>query len=460
MDMDVDSEAASDATGLAVDDALDLPYVAAPHRGVVFLDTCAHEGVTYLVHTQTHERRQLPASIGTWGLSFFDTEDGYVFDDGSEQECLVEDVLMHHVVVDPADGLPRIAFFSGSEWDGDIVSVAELEKEFSYVDVSLLIGGARCKVTCKAAVFQWARGGARTFWNVYAVTQACSFSHASTSTWVWDSWRTWEHQAHLMGASPQLLRSQAWKAAVPFNASRPLEWPSLGSCLLVRLLMRWCFFARAVGGLGKLTDRNAALSFLEGIVSAVGPGTWEMQLFLDGLEGPDDGGVEWPCRRNGRDPVTLTVIDGCVDLRPIQAFPIHSVRMNIDALEVEQSLADFVARCANTRWAKGTNFVHQMSWIIGARLDSLICGGIGVGVAEFVERPLSVEKLADLELDGSKDARDRALVRYWRSGQLCGEGQLDLSSTNDKARVFGKSYFNGLCCDPANHAWWGPSQVP
>ena len=82
------------ATSVAKSDGVDMEHVSVrllPHEGLVFLDRPRGRPATYLHHTQTRERVALGPH--PWKLIFDEHGFGALYQEGSEEVVLVEDLL-------------------------------------------------------------------------------------------------------------------------------------------------------------------------------------------------------------------------------------------------------------------------------------------------------------------------------------------------------------------------------
>ena len=192
-----------------------------------------------------------------------DNGEGILFDTASHAESFLFSVLPEKVW---RHNNGRV--YVGAKPSGRPVDLASLRDTFDLGVASLPFGANQAKLECNVAVFDRPRHGCRCFWFLFSVYDTLGFTQASGSSAIWAQrcCEDWEASVTLqLGAEKQLLRSRPSHGIVPASeASRLLEWPSVGSVVLMWKLLGWALAeTRSKGGL--LVDRckEAAAAFLD-----------------------------------------------------------------------------------------------------------------------------------------------------------------------------------------------------
>ena len=112
-----------------------------------------------------------------------------------------------------------------------------------------------------------------------------------------------------LGCEKQLLRSRPMNGIVlATDASRLLEWPAVGSVVLLWKLLGWAHAdSKQAGGLGSDQCSEAVSAFLHCVLVVAGQGLWKLVLFYDAL---DVSEAAWPWKRYWGQHVLLPIEKG------------------------------------------------------------------------------------------------------------------------------------------------------
>ena len=244
------------------------------------------------------------------------------------------------------------------------------------------------------------------------------------------------------------------------EASRLLEWPSVGSVVLTWKLLGWAHAeSLRAGGLDSDRCKEAASAFLNSVLVVAGQGSWKLVLFYDALDVPE---AAWPWKRYGKHHVLLPVERGHVDIRALGQVANQPVSVITALMAILQQMPDassvplapFVEAVCQT-WPQKAHPLYQVAWQIGQRLDDIAVAaqqGRKFSTGDF----FSVSKHDPMSFGQSGLYDNRLLQAYGTKTLQEFSKQPHISFTVDKARVFGKSFFDGLLAKPSGMATWAP----
>ena len=238
----------------------------------------------------------------------------------------------------------------------------------------------------------------------------------------------------MIGAPFQVQRSRQWAADSAFDPLRPLDFPSVGSHMLINLMMSWFQNRAQAGGMSRAADKAAAKECFLSIVRGIAPGQWRLSLFLAGTKREDGDYMPWPLLQQGEDHVFLSVCDGNIDVSPIlRNHPQHSDHLQLH-LEVDQLPLEEFVLLACTYKPGGAELSVQISWQLGDRLEACLKGHLA-GDPAFATDHIIVEEAKALSFI-SLGARQRSCVAYCMSGQIQAQCAPHLSFALDAVKVF------------------------
>lgn len=419
---------------------------SAPLRDMIRLVREPFSGRSLLAHTGLKEELLLDPPSGAWLLGYMDDGEPFLCDDGSDEEHLCKDLFPRELLV--SDSGRFAAAKTHSDGEVEIEWLCVLEQRFKYMELDMHIGPLRAAHSWQYAVFDRLRGGVKCFWSLKDVHEICRLSFATASGWIYKSWPTWEKLAAEMGCTAQLLRSRL--SVAESGVVRPLDWPSVGSQLLVYLLSRWCFQPKAQGGLAHDGDKAAAQELFRAMLSLVAFGSWAVTLYAGGFV---DELADWPVRRDCKgNGAELEVFNGCVCVGQIVSPHLRRT-IGIDTIIEKELLFTFFARLARAPVKPG--LLMQLAIQVGKQLDEVVMG-LEYEIGPHINVDGVVRRTEALDFGRSVFQDERSLIAYIDAGRAKGGAELDISSAVDKARIFGRGLLDGFFAAPDNTGWWGP----
>lgn len=214
---------------------------ALTHEGNVAVESLTG-GRHRVVHLVTLERRDLPATHGSWHLVVDNEGYGCVYD--SEGVCapiLLEDLFSRRVYVSgehPLLVIERSAAGGERAW-----SLSDRMRECEALNVTFKAGATMAAHTTRCWLVSWPRQGRRFFFSaldLYRMLLLRCFQRVA-SQWVYESFERWASWLRTLGFRPDHIQLSCLSANdASANSSNFLPTPCLSSVGMVGLLARWC----------------------------------------------------------------------------------------------------------------------------------------------------------------------------------------------------------------------------
>lgn len=240
---------------------------ALTHEGNVAVESLTG-GRHRVVHLVTLERRDLPATHGSWHLVVDNEGYGCVYD--SEGVCapiLLEDLFSRRVYVSgehPLLVIERSAAGGERAW-----SLSDRMRECEALNVTFKAGATIAAHTIRCWLVSWPRQGRRFFFSalgMYRMLVLRCFQRVA-SKWVYESFERWASWLRTLGFRPNHIQLSCLSTNdASANSSNFLPTPCLSSVGMVGLLARWCSSSLAKGGLREPASRAAASALLDGVL--------------------------------------------------------------------------------------------------------------------------------------------------------------------------------------------------
>jgi hypothetical protein len=329
--------------------------------------------------------------------------------------------------------------------------LTEMMRKHAAVDVTLTVPElAADSLSIQAGIFASVCDGARTYLDIFAVYSKLGLTlyPGSASTWFQKRRPTFIRIADRFSLGQHAVRfCVPWKDAdADAFPDKCLSFNGLSVQLVLASFSAMAFSeSKQAGGVTDVVNATKLRAFL-GALLAMTPSSWSLRLVLsiDSMWIPGIGIA-------GVNPVTLPVIDGCVDLAPFHAgvqscrdptMPGVGVLAGMTAcplIELLQHTASTLALC----W-----LFKQLVWAVGTEIDNRICYSLVRHARSADADDDAVSVCRSQVMGGSELHCKRELNKYYKKAVRVMQPSKFFSFAPDGGKIGNR---NKVICPIADH---------
>lgn len=433
-----------------------------PHESRVYLDQIG-ERMFALTNTTTLERRDLP--VGHWELEF--DNEGYgilIGSEGSEPASILVEEFMARKLYEKDSG-EFIVVDARQDPGADTYSLDLLTQKYVESFMDLVWGPNKQKLRIAVCILRWPRQEARTFLSfadLYVAFGLDSYDN-QWSKWAWTGWPRWQSYLNSLGLKGHLLQSTMNKGAhgetgdlgrtvAILPAASGSVWAVMALCL------RWGSPARTRGTLAKAEHRTVAMWMLASLIRAACElKAWHLEIRF---------AEPWENRNPRPEKLAPSIMcpvstDGNIDLRPWRTLATQEpdsiaggwfrrLAECVSNMTILPLLA-LVQVISSDKRLMSANFLGQVLWRIGVRLELVCMAGFSRGVTSSVltmPRAGAIESLTKSRFS----VQDAFCVKYLFNAQEMSRNRRTMSIATDKSTVHGLPLQDTILVYPDNMA--------
>ena len=353
----------------------------APHRGHVELFQCAHDNCWYLRHGLSQELCGLSAHIAHEALPelVYDDE-GYGFvSQGVDGDMLDVSELLQFDVLQAPSGEVAIEF--GSESEPNIKWLHNMSVDYERVGlIAKGLGPHAISAEFELAFYRHPRHGCgnRLMWSWPDLVRAFRGGVKTVvGEWLRKKWDAWVRCLDGKNCGDVLKAQPYARENTTIDSSRNVPWRAGSTCAVLFLLARLAHADKSQqGGVENEEMRARIAVLLEALLGmlVLAP-DWSLSLCLD-----DHAVVKpWPCRPQGRGPLTCAVKSGvlmwpaCEGRQWHRGAPAAWVEVGRVAPDGASRLVELIPVLA-ANGSKVAKFLEQVVSQAGRQLDSFLAG--------------------------------------------------------------------------------------